>query len=111
MFADDLSAMAQRTATIHQSASHSGKRYTKMRLVANDQGIAIFGSIFRNTVNPAQFGVVLTYALHAALGRLLSRRYSSELTDSLDCSGPAVCSMRARDGEYFLSTAADLRTT
>ena len=111
MFADNLSAMAQRTATIRQPASHSGKRYTKLRLVAHVQGIAIFGSIFRNTVNPAQFGVVLTYALHAALGRLLSRRYSSELTDSLDCSGPAVCSMRARDGESFLSTVADFRTT
>jgi len=111
MFADNLPAMAQRTATIRQSASHSGKRYTKMRLVANDQGIAIFGSIFRNTVNPAQFGVVLTYALHAALGRLLFQTYLSELTGSPYCFGPAVCSMRARDGEYFLSTVADLRTT
>jgi len=38
--------------------------------VSDFQGIAIFGAIFRNSVNPAQFGVVLTYALHAALGMI-----------------------------------------
>ena len=35
-------------------------------LIANDQLIAIFGSLFRNEVDPARFGVVLTYTLAAA---------------------------------------------
>ena len=30
------------------------------------QLIAIFGSVFRNSVNPSKFGVVLTYTLAAA---------------------------------------------
>jgi hypothetical protein len=34
--------------------------------IANTQLIAIFGSIFRNNVDPARFGVVLTYTLAAA---------------------------------------------
>lgn len=29
--------------------------------------IAIFGAVFRDSVNPAQFGVVLTYALSTAI--------------------------------------------
>jgi hypothetical protein len=72
MSADNLPAMAQRTTTIRQSTAHSGKRYIPIQPVSDVQGIAIFGSIFRNTVNPTQFGVVLTYALHAALGTFLS---------------------------------------
>jgi len=33
---------------------------------ANPQLIAVFGSLFRNKVDPARFGVVLTYTLAAA---------------------------------------------
>lgn len=33
---------------------------------ANPRLIAIFGSLFRNKVDPARFGVVLTYTLAAA---------------------------------------------
>jgi ATP-binding cassette subfamily C (CFTR/MRP) protein 1 len=102
MFADNMSAMAQCTTTIRQSTPHSGKRYIPMQPVTNVQGIAIFGSIFRNTVNPAQFGVVLTYALHGALGTYLTQRRSSTLTDSPDRSGTAVCRMRTGDGESLL---------
>jgi hypothetical protein len=41
----------------------------KAKSHADKQLIAIFGTLFRNTVNPSQFGVVLTYAPHAALGK------------------------------------------
>jgi len=72
MSADYLSAVAQCATSIRQSTPHSSKYYHQIRRPEpNVQGIAIFGSIFRDTVNPAQFGVVLTYALHAALGMLL----------------------------------------
>jgi hypothetical protein len=63
--------MVERTAPVCKSASHFGEwSYTDDDWdESNSQAIAIFGSIFRTSVNPAQFGVVLTYALHAALGK------------------------------------------
>ena len=77
------------------------------------QAIAIFGSIFRNTVNPAQFGVVLTYALHAALGtyHVLSlprgRIYESVLTALVPLF--AVCEQEMVSYEMRHRTKTDNR--
>lgn len=82
--------------------------------LSDSQLIAIFGAAFRNNVNPAQFGVVLTYALSTAISESSTRpsEWSYLLTCSLDQSGASVRYLRARDGESrLLLTYADGRTT
>ena len=70
-----MSTMARREARICQSNRNHGERPSHGALIASRadcQLIAIFGAVFRDSVNPAQFGVVLTYALSTAISESFS---------------------------------------
>lgn len=66
-----MSKVARGSAGVCQSGHDHGERSrAASRGFADLQLIAIFGAAFRNSVNPAQFGVVLTYALSTAISEL-----------------------------------------
>ena len=64
--------VSQSFVTVSVNRSFGGARH----IAHQPQLIAIFGAIFREKVSPAQFGVVITYALGTANSELPTAMHS-----------------------------------